>query len=281
VEIVRRVNSMKEVSRQVRAKGRKLGFVATMGSLHHGHLSLIRWVHEVSDVVVVSIFVNPTQFESGSDLEHYPRDLSRDVDLCVAEEVDYVFAPTADEIYPPGGTTIVEVQGISDTLEGASRPGHFRGVSTVVLKLFEIVAPTVAAFGRKDAQQAAVIRRMVRDLMLDVEVAVLPTMRDDDGLALSSRNARLSEEDRRSALAIPRALEAARDLANSGQKSAARVLGAAREVLEAEPGLELDYLELVDGDSFEPVTEVAGERTLVVGARVGSVRLLDNVILAG
>ena len=281
MEIVRRVNSMKEVSRQALAKGRKIGFVPTMGALHQGHVSLIRRVREVSEMVVVSIFVNPTQFESGGDLEHYPRDLSSDVDLCVAEEVDYVFAPPAEEIYAPDATTFVEVQGLSDVLEGASRPGHFRGVSTVVLKLFEIVRPTVAAFGRKDAQQAAVIRRMVRDLMLDVEVVVQPTIRDDDGLALSSRNVRLSEEDRKTALAIPRALEAARDAVGDGQKNAARILAAAREVLEAEPGLELDYLELVDSESFEPVSEIAGERTLVVAARVGPVRLLDNVVLAG
>jgi len=280
VEIVRRVNSMKEVCHQARAKGRRIGFVPTMGALHPGHLSLIRWVREVSDVVVVSVFVNPTQFQSGSDLEHYPRALARDVDLCVAEEVDYVFAPTAEEIYPPDATTFVEVQGLSDVLEGASRPGHFRGVSTVVLKLFEIVRPTVAAFGRKDAQQGAVIRRMVRDLMLDVEVSILPTIREDDGLALSSRNVRLSAAERQSALAIPRALEAARGVVQGGQRSAARVVAAARDLLEAEPGLELDYLELVDEESFEPVSEIAGERILVVAVRVGSVRLLDNVVLA-
>jgi pantoate--beta-alanine ligase len=272
---------MKEVCRQARAKGSKIGFVPTMGALHEGHLSLIRWIRDVSDVVVVSIFVNPTQFESGSDLENYPRGLSRDVDICVAEEVHYVFAPEADEIYPPGGSTIVEVQGLSDVLEGASRPGHFRGVSTVVLKLFEIVRPGIAAFGRKDAQQSAVIRRMVRDLMLDVEVAVLPTVRDTDGLACSSRNARLAPEERATALAIPRALEAARAAAAAGARNAAKVVAAASEVLEAEPGLEPDYLELVDPDSFEPVTEVAGERLLVLAVRVGGVRLLDNAVIAG
>lgn len=281
MEIVRRVNSMKEVCSQARSKARRIGFVPTMGALHQGHLSLIRWVHEVSDVVVVSVFVNPTQFESGSDLEHYPRDLSRDVDLCVNEEVDYVFAPSTEEIYGAGDTTFVEVQGLSDTLEGASRPGHFRGVATVVLKLFEIVRPTVAVFGRKDAQQGAVIRRMVRDLMLDLEIALLPTIREDDGLAMSSRNIRLSTEERKMALAIPRALEAARECVSGGQRSAAKILAAARAVLETEPGLELDYLELVDDESFEPVSEVSGEQTLVVAARVGSVRLLDNVVLAG
>jgi len=280
VEIVRRINSMKEVCRQARAKGRKIGFVPTMGALHQGHLSLVRWIREVSDVVVVSVFVNPTQFESGSDLENYPRELSRDVDLCVAEEVDYVFAPASDEIYPPGSTTIVEVEGLSDVLEGAFRPGHFRGVATVVLKLLEVVRPTVAAFGRKDAQQGVVIRRMARDLMLDAEIAVLPTVRDDDGLALSSRNVRLSPEVRKTALAIPRALEAAREAVQSGRRSAAKVLAAAKAVLEAEPDLELDYLQLVDSDSFEPVGEVAAERLLVLAARVGPVRLLDNAVMA-
>jgi pantoate--beta-alanine ligase len=272
---------MKEVCRQARTKGSKIGFVPTMGALHDGHISLVRWVREVSDVVMVSIFVNPTQFDSGGDLERYPRDLSQDVDLCVAEEVDYVFAPEAAEIYPPGSSTIVEVQGLSDVLEGASRPGHFRGVSTVVLKLFEIVRPTVAAFGRKDAQQAAVIRRMVRDLMLDVEIAVLPTVRDEDGLAFSSRNVRLSPEERTAALAIPRALEAARQAVAAGQKSPAKVLAAAREVLEAGPGVEPDYVEIVDANSFEPLSEIVGEPLLVLAVRVGSVRLLDNTVVAG
>ena len=280
MEIVRRVNSMKEVCRQARANRRTVGFVPTMGALHAGHRSLIRQIKERVDVVVVSVFVNPTQFESGGDLDGYPRDLARDVDLCVAEDVDYIFAPPPEQIYPPGAMTFVEVAGLSDILEGASRPGHFRGVSTVVLKLFEIVCPTVAAFGQKDAQQAVVIRRMVRDLMLDVEILVLPTVRDEDGLAFSSRIVRLSPEERRTALAIPRALEAARQAFKSGRPHADRVLGAAREVLDAEEGLELDYLELVDGESFEPVSEVVGERLLLVAARVGRVRLLDNTVLA-
>jgi len=280
VEIVRRVNSMKEVCRQGRANRRSIGFVPTMGSLHDGHLSLIRQVKQRTDIVVVSVFVNPAQFESDEDLDRYPRDLSQDVDLCVAEGVDHVFAPPPEQIYPPGSTTFVEVAGLSDVLEGASRPGHFRGVTTVVLKLLEIVRPTVAAFGQKDAQQSIVIRRMVRDLMLDVEILVLPTIRDEDGLAMSSRNARLSPEERQAALAIPRALEAAQLALAQGKPSADRVLAAAREVLESQECLELDYLELVDPDSLEAVGEVAGECLLLVAARTGRIRLLDNAMLA-
>jgi pantoate--beta-alanine ligase len=251
-----------------------------MGALHEGHLSLIRQIKQRTDVVVVSVFVNPTQFESNTDLERYPRDLSQDVDLCVAEGVDHVFAPPADQIYPPGSSTFVEVAGMSEVLEGASRPGHFRGVTTVVLKLFEIVRPTVAAFGQKDAQQAAVIRRMVQDLMLDVEILVSPTVRDEDGLALSSRNVHLSPEERRSALAIPRALDAAQRALAQGKPQADRVLAAAREVLESEDSLELDYLELVSPESLEPLDEVTAESLLLVACRVGKIRLLDNAILA-
>ena len=267
---------MRETCSKARLNGRKVGLVPTMGALHEGHLSLIRRVKELADVVVVSIFVNPTQFDKKEDLERYPRDLAGDVDLCVAEEVDYVFAPSKEEMYPEGSRTHVEVAGLSDVLEGASRPGHFRGVATVVMKLFQVVQPTLAAFGQKDAQQAAVIRRMVLDLMLDLEILVLPTIRDDDGLALSSRNRRLSHEARSAALAIPRALEAASRVVAEGTRQADKVLKAAREPLEAQQSLELDYLELVDGTTFSSVQHVDGECLLVVAATVGGVRLLDN-----
>jgi pantoate--beta-alanine ligase len=279
VELVRRTKSMKEICRQARANGRKIGLVPTMGSLHEGHLSLVRRVKELADLVVVSIFVNPTQFGEGEDLKRYPRDLAGDVDLCVAEEVDYVFAPGDEEIYPKGAQTFVEVRDLSEIYEGTSRPGHFRGVTTVVLKLFEIVKPTVAAFGQKDFQQAVVIRRMVRDLMLDVEVLVLPTVRDDDELALSSRNRYLAPEERAAALAIPRALEAARQAIHAGVRQPERVVAAASAVLDAEERLSVDYVALVDVERLEPLDQIHGETVIRVAASVGKTRLIDNSIL--
>jgi len=280
VEIVRRVQAMREVSNQARGRKLKIGFVPTMGFLHEGHLRLVRRVKELADVVVVSIFVNPAQFGPGEDFEAYPRDLARDADLCVAEGVDYVFAPEAREIYPPGSSTHVEVAGLSDVLEGASRPGHFRGVATVVLKLCEVVRPDLAAFGQKDAQQAVIVRRMVQDLLLNVEILVLPIVRDDNGVALSSRNKYLSPPEYEAATAIPRALEAARHVVAEGQTAAEEVLLAAREVIEAEELLTVDYLELVDPRSLEPVSVVDGERLLLLAVRCGSTRLLDNELLA-
>jgi pantoate--beta-alanine ligase len=279
VEIVRRVQAMREISKQARARKLKIGFVPTMGFLHEGHVSLIRKVDELADIVVVSIFVNPTQFGPEEDFDRYPRDLTRDVDLCIAEGVDYLFTPGVDEIYPPGPPTYVEVTGLSGRLEGASRPGHFRGVTTVVLKLFEVVRPHIAAFGQKDAQQAVIVRRMVSDLLLDVELLVLPTVRDERDVALSSRNRYLSPEQHEAATAIPRALEAARHVVNEGQTDAEEVLEAAREVIEAERLLRLDYLELVDPEKLEPVSVVDREVLLLIAVFCGEIRLLDNTHL--
>jgi len=279
MEIVRRVHAMREVSRQARAKGQKIGFVPTMGCLHDGHLSLVRRVKEVCDVVVVSIFVNPTQFGPKEDFERYPRDLPRDTDLCIAEGVDYVFAPEAEDIYPRGACTFVETEGLCTVLEGESRPGHFRGVATVVLKLLTVVRPHIAAFGQKDAQQAVVIQRMTKDLLLDVEVLVLPTVRDEDGVALSSRNAYLSDEQRLAARAIPRALQAAEERVAAGEWSAEGILGAAREVLEAEPRVLIDYIALVDTILLTPLDEVDGDALLLLAARIGETRLIDNTTL--
>jgi len=279
VEIVRRVHSMKEVCRQARANGRRIGLVPTMGALHEGHLGLIRRTKEQADVVVVSIFVNPTQFGPLEDFESYPRDLAGDVDLCIGEGVDYVFAPQVEEMYPDGAETFVDVERLGQRFEGTSRPGHFRGVATVVLKLFEIVKPSVAAFGQKDAQQSIIVQRMVRDLMLEIEILVLPTVRDEDGLALSSRNRRLSESERVAARAVPRALEAARRAVAEGQRGSERILAAARAVLEAEPLVEIDYLALVDEEDLVPLAQIDGEALLLVAARVGGVRLLDNLVL--
>jgi pantoate--beta-alanine ligase len=259
VEVIRRIHSMKEVCRKARSRGRRIGLVPTMGALHEGHLSLIRRTKELCDVLIVSIFVNPTQFGPREDYGKYPRNLAADVDLCIAEKVDYVFAPEAEEMYPSRAQTFVEVTEVARSYEGASRPGHFRGVATVVLKLFEIVQPTIAAFGQKDAQQTVVIERMAKDLMLDVEVLVLPTLRDENGLALSSRNRFLDGEQRQAALAIPRALAAAREVVAEGERRAGRVVAAAREVLEAEELITLDYVDLVDRERFERAEQLEGE----------------------
>jgi pantoate--beta-alanine ligase len=270
---------MKEICRKARARGRRVGLVPTMGALHEGHLTLVRRTKEMCDVLVVSIFVNPTQFGPAEDFEEYPRRLTADVDLCIAEKVDYVFAPETAELYPPGSQTFAEVEDISRDYEGASRPGHFRGVATVVLKLFQVVQPHVAAFGWKDAQQAVVIERMVRDLSLDVELLLLPTVRDEDGLALSSRNRYLSGEERRAALAIPRALAAAGEAVGEGERNANRITAAARAVLEAESRLAIDYVEVVDRERFEAVETVKSDALLIVAARVGQTRLIDNLKL--
>lgn len=279
MELVRHGRPMKEICRRADANGRKVSLVPTMGALHEGHLSLVRRAKELSDVVVVSIFVNPTQFGPEEDLARYPRDLAADVDRCVAEEVDYVFAPAADEIYPPGAQTFVEVSELSAVFEGVSRPGHFRGVSTVVLKLLEIVRPKVVTFGQKDLQQVAVIRRMLRDLMLDVELVVVPTVRDEDGLALSSRNRYLRPADREAALAVPRALERARQALEAGERQAERIVAAARAVLEEGERLRVDYVALVDPEGLAEVSQVKAETALLVAAWVGDTRLIDNAVL--
>lgn len=279
MDIVRRVLAMREISVPARSRGLRIGFVPTMGFLHEGHLTLIRRMRQQTDMVVVSVFVNPTQFGPGEDLARYPRDLPRDADLCIAEKVDYLFVPDADDIYPAGACTFVEVQGLSTRLEGASRPGHFRGVTTVVLKLLEAVRPHVAAFGQKDAQQAIIVERMARDLLLDVEIVVLPTVRDEDGVALSSRNVYLSPDERLAAAAIPRCLEAAQEAIRGGERDPGRIVEASRAVLEAEPLLRVDYVELVDTAHLQPAVAVEGALLLAVAVFAGKTRLIDNAIV--
>jgi pantoate--beta-alanine ligase len=265
VRVVRRVSEARQAVDQVRGGGRSVGLVPTMGAFHEGHLSLIRAARAACDVVAVTIFVNPTQFGPGEDLERYPRDEARDVELATAEGVDLVLAPAADEIYPHGFDTWVVPGDLATVLEGAVRPGHFRGVATICTKLFAIFEPDRAYFGRKDAQQAAVIKQVVRDLALRLEIVVCPTVRDPDGLALSSRNAYLSRDERAIALALPQALEAGLAAHRNGTDAVA----AARAVLDAEPGLTVDYAAVADLD---------GE-TLAAAIRVGSTRLIDNVLL--
>ena len=279
MDIVRRARAMNEACTAARAQGKIVGFVPTMGALHEGHLSLVRRVKAQADLVVVSIFVNPTQFNSNDDLASYPRNLPGDADVLAQEGVDVLFAPEPEEMYPPGAKTFVDVEGLSDKLEGKSRPGHFRGVATVVTKLFAIVEPHLAAFGQKDAQQALVIKTLVRDLMLNVEVLVLPTKREEDGVAMSSRNALLTPEQRRAAAAIPRALEAAKSALSAGERDPGKILAAAREVLEEEPILRIDYLELVDTERLDPVPKAQREMLLAVAVFAGAIRLIDNIVL--
>jgi len=278
MDVIRRAHSMRELMRRERRHGRKVGFVPTMGALHEGHLSLVRRMRAAADTVVVSIFVNPAQFDEGEDLARYPRDLTGDVDRLQNERIDYVFAPETGEIYPDGDRTWVEVSELGELFEGKERPGHFRGVTTVVMKLLQIVHPTIVAFGQKDFQQAVIVKRMVRDLMVDVEVEVLPTVREDDGLALSSRNRFLSTSLRQAALAVPQALDVAKERFEAGERRPEELIVAVREALEASDGLAVDYVDLVDVESLTPVPEIERDAVLLVAVRAGNTRLLDNLV---
>jgi pantoate--beta-alanine ligase len=263
-----------------RGGGRSIGFVPTMGALHTGHLSLVEASRAETDFTVVSIFVNPTQFGPGEDFDRYPRDLAADVGQLAPLGVDLVFAPPGAEIYRAAETTMVEPAAVAKRLEGEFRPGHFRGVATVVLKLFNIVAPDVAFFGQKDFQQSLVVRRLVADLDLPVEIRVCPTVREPDGLAMSSRNAYLTPEDRRWALVLSCSLRRACDLFNSGQRDAATIKQQMMDLFEAESGVTVDYLALADGDTLADVREVTLNTVALVAARVGGVRLIDNCFLS-
>ncbi len=270
---------MKQVSRQARLEGRVSGFVPTMGALHEGHMSLVRAAMAECRPVTASIFVNPAQFGPAEDLQKYPRALEADRKKLEAAGVDYLFVPEAEEIYPPGFRTWVNVEGLSERLEGRSRPGHFRGVTTVVLKLLEIVQPEKAFFGRKDAQQARLIRQMARDLHLDTEIVVCPIVREADGLALSSRNAYLQPEERRAATVLYRALDGARTSIARGERDALRLTAAMRETLRAEPLADPDYVELVDAETLEPVTRLRGACLALLAVRIGATRLIDNLLI--
>jgi pantoate--beta-alanine ligase len=264
---------------EARRRGLSVGLVPTMGALHEGHTSLIRAARRETGFVVVSIFVNPTQFGPKEDLSRYPRPLEQDLDLCGREGADLVFHPEPAEVYPADFCTYVEVTGLQDILEGASRPGHFRGVATVVLKLFNIVQPDVAYFGQKDGQQACVVRQMVADLNVPVEVRVCPTVRAADGLALSSRNAYLDADQRRNAVALSAALELGRGLIENGERDPLRVRDAMRAHISATPGARLDYAEVVAADSLRPPARLSGRVMLGVAVRFGATRLIDNVLV--
>jgi pantoate--beta-alanine ligase len=270
---------MTSVSKQARRAGRGVGFVPTMGALHAGHFSLVRAARSQSDVVVASIFVNPKQFGPNEDFAKYPRSLESDAKMLAAEKTDVLFCPSVEEMYPAGATAWVEVEGISDKLDGRSRPGHFRGVTTVVAKLFNIVLPDLAFFGQKDAAQAAIIRKMVRDLNFDVQIVVCPIVRESDGLAMSSRNAYLTAPERRWATVLYRSLQRVQALAADGERDAGRLASAGKQVISEEPAACLDYFEVISPDTLDPVADVSQGALVAVAAYVGSTRLIDNILL--
>lgn len=281
MEIINRRQRMSSVARKIRREqDQTIGLVPTMGALHEGHLSLVREARRMCDVVVVSVFVNPTQFAPGEDYERYPRDLTQDTARLTDYNVDYIFAPPPEEIYPKSFSTYVTVGGLSDELEGRSRPGHFRGVATVVTILLNIVRPDFAFFGQKDAQQTLVIKRLVRDLALETEVVVLPTVREESGLALSSRNAYLKEEEHRAAPVLYRALTRAKEAYKGGERTAARLIEIIRTTIETEPLAHLDYIGITDAETMERLDKL-DDRTVLIALAVyiGKTRLIDNTIL--
>ena len=280
MEIINRRQRMSSVARKIRREDRTIGLVPTMGALHEGHLSLVREARRMCDVVVVSIFVNPAQFGPGEDYEKYPRDLTNDTKLLTDYNVDYIFAPTADEMYPKGFATYVTVEGLSEQLEGSSRPGHFRGVATVVTILLNTVRPDFAFFGQKDAQQSLIIRRLVKDLAFDTEMVILPTVREDSGLAISSRNLYLTSDDQTAAAVIHKALARAKTAYKDGERSATRLEILVRSTIELEPRARVDYVTVVDAETLEHIDKL-DERPIMIGVAVfiGKTRLIDNTIL--
>lgn len=281
MEIINRRQRMSSVARKIRREQDKsIGLVPTMGALHEGHLSLIKEARQMCDIVVVSVFVNPAQFGPTEDFAHYPRDLTKDTALLTDYNVNYIFAPTADEMYPKGYATYVNVDGLSDQLEGASRPGHFRGVATVVTVLLNTIRPDFAFFGQKDAQQALIIKRLVRDLAFDTEIVVLPTVREDSGLAMSSRNAYLSNEERETATVINRALRNAKEAYKAGERSPGKLVDQVRKTVEKEPRARIEYVNISNADSLDRLEKLDDQPALItIAVFIGKTRLIDNITL--
>lgn len=279
METIRTVAWMKEKARAARLEQRAIGFVPTMGALHSGHMALVERARKECSPVYVSIFLNPAQFGPNEDLSKYPRPLEADLEKLTGAKVDGLFLPEAAEIYPPGFSTYVHVEGLSERLEGKSRPGHFRGVATVVLKLLEIVQPHYAYFGRKDAQQVRIIQQMVRDLNLDVELVVCPIVREPDGLALSSRNTYLGAEERKAATVLYRALQAAEKEIAAGVRDTLELQRAMRQAFDSEPRARVDYAEIVDAETFEPVVRLGRRCYALLAVYIGKTRLIDNMLI--
>lgn len=276
MQVVETIAAMRRVRKQLEEP---VGFVATMGCFHEGHLSLVRKARAENPSVVVSIFVNPAQFGPTEDFDAYPRDLPRDLSLLEKEKVGVVFAPPVAEMYPPGFNSWIDVEGVTERLEGASRPGHFRGVATVVNKLFSIIQPNVSYFGQKDAQQALVIRKMVRELNLDIEIVTLPTVREPDGLAISSRNVGLNPEERKAAPVLHRALCLAHELWVKGEKDAEKIRQQMRELIQKEPLATIDYVNIANPETLEEMEEVRTPALVSLAVKIGKTRLIDNVVV--
>ncbi len=279
MQICKTIDDMRCASRAARLTGRSLGFVPTMGALHEGHLSLVRAAKARCDVVAASIFVNPLQFGANEDLAKYPRTFERDVTMLEEEAVDILFAPAVGEMYPAGAVTYVTVEGLSEKLCGRSRPGHFRGVTTVVAKLFHIVEPDFAFFGQKDAAQSTIIRRMVQDLNIPIEIVVCPIVREPDGLAMSSRNAYLGPQERKSALVLNRALTRVKSRFDQGERNAAILIEVGKQTVQQESGARLDYFEIVDPFTLDPVQQLSTGGLVAIAAFLGKTRLIDNILL--
>ncbi|MGD2295800.1 MAG: pantoate--beta-alanine ligase [Candidatus Aminicenantes bacterium] len=279
---MRTIAKAKEMHKAVleeKSRGRSIGFVPTMGFLHEGHLSLVRESVRRADVTVVSVYVNPTQFGPQEDFKQYPRDIDRDTELVRSEGVNYLFLPDNQEVYPDAYKTYVEVHDLQDKLCGRSRPGHFRGVCTVVLKLFSIVDPDMAFFGQKDAQQAIILQRMTQDLDLGVKIEVMPIVREEDGLALSSRNAYLNKKERNAARVLSASLEEARVMVENGERDAGQIIERMKEMIGREPLAQIDYVEIVDTENLDPVQKIEKKALAALAVFIGKVRLIDNTIL--
>lgn len=281
MRIITNANELQTLTAHLYQAQKTIGFVPTMGALHEGHLSLVKAARQATDIVIASIFVNPTQFGKNEDLSRYPRNLERDAGMLAPLGVDYLFTPTPDEIYPDGFATYINIEGLSEMLEGASRPGHFRGVATVLTILFNLVRPTKVFMGQKDAQQCVVVKKMVRDLRLPTEIVIVPTMREANGLAMSSRNQYLNNEQRQAAPVLFRALTKAQELFASGERDAQKLTRAMRQIIAAEPLGVLDYIAVNDATTLAPLHDLTNQSAVIsLAVRFGTTRLIDNVILA-
>ncbi|MEK6732324.1 MAG: pantoate--beta-alanine ligase [Candidatus Omnitrophota bacterium] len=279
MKVYRSISSLTKKIQEIKKQGKAIGLVPTMGFLHEGHMSLIRRARKDTDCVIVSIFVNPAQFGPKEDFRKYPRDMKKDLELCEKEAADIIFAPEAREMYPEGFATYVKVERITDTLCGASRPGHFRGVATVVAKLFNITMPDIAYFGQKDGQQAAVIRRMAKDLDMPVKIKVEPIVREKDGLAMSSRNVYLNPEERVQALCIYKSLKLAQRLFNKGERDSKEIIKRMSQLINENRKADIDYVSIVDTEELRDMKRISGQAMVTVAVRIGNTRLIDNIIL--
>ena len=278
MKIVNNISRMTTLSKIYKKEGKSIGLVPTMGYLHEGHLSLVRTAKKHTDVVVMSIFVNPTQFGLGEDFDKYPRDFKRDEELARTAGVDVVFYPSVNEMYPEGYATFVNVENLSDTLCGSSRSGHFKGVATVVTKLFNIVKPEIAYFGQKDAQQAIILKKMAQDLNMDVDIRMLPTVREKDGLAMSSRNTYLSGEERSDSVCLYHSLKRAEDLIDKGERDSRKVIKAMEDVIKEKKSARIDYISIVNTGNLKELKTLSGEALIALAVFIGKTRLIDNII---